>query len=100
MLTAKLVQQGSGRYAVQGDMSFATASELLAQSRALFVGQDAIDIDLSGVSHADSAGLALLIEWLRGAKLNNQKIKYLSMPMQLKALAEISEIDGLFGRNS
>lgn len=100
MLTAKLVQQSPGRLVVQGDMSFATASDLLNQSRELFVGQDAIDIDLSGVSHADSAGLALLIEWLRGAKLKNQKIKYLSMPMQLKALAEISEIDGLFGRNS
>lgn len=96
MLTSQLVRHGPSRLAVQGEMSFATVSDLLAQSHELFLGQEMLDIDLSEVSYADSAGLALLIEWLRTAKLNNQKIKYLSMPMQLKALAEISEIESFF----
>jgi phospholipid transport system transporter-binding protein len=100
MLDAKLVQQSPGRYAVQGDMSFATVSDLLEHGRSLFNGGTEIEVDLSGVNHADSAGLALLIEWLRNAKSRDIKIKYLSMPLQLTALAEISEIKDLFGRGA
>ena len=100
MLGSNLVQQAPGRYAIQGDLSFATVNDLLERSRTLFVGEAQLEIDLSGVSHADSAGLALLIEWLKNAKSQHQKIKYLSMPLQLSALAEISEIKDLFGRGA
>ena len=98
MLGSKLVQQAPGRYAIQGDLSFATVNDLLERSRTLFVGEAELEIDLSGVSHADSAGLALLIEWLKNARSQHLKIKYLSMPLQLTALAEISEIKDFFDR--
>jgi phospholipid transport system transporter-binding protein len=95
MATAQLTQQGEGRYAVSGELSFATVTELLRQSRAQFAGESSMDVDLSGVTHADSAGLSLLIEWLRQARLQNRQLRYLALPAQLQSLATISDVAGL-----
>jgi phospholipid transport system transporter-binding protein len=53
---------------------------------------------LSAVTHADSAGLALLLEWLRYGKLNNKPVRYQNLPAQLQSLAAISEVDTLLLR--
>ncbi len=99
-MAAKLEQQGEGRYRVSGELSFATVTELLLQSRSLFAGESSIEMDLSGVTHADSAGLSLLIEWLRQAKLQGKQLHYLALPAQLGALASISEVDGLLSHSA
>ena len=59
----ELVDEGDGRFAVRGDMSFATANSLLRRSDKLFARHQSLAIDLSAVTKADSAGLALIIEW-------------------------------------
>lgn len=100
MSAAKLEQQGEGHYRVSGELSFATVTELLLQSRSLFAGESSIEVDLSGVIHADSAGLSLLIEWLRQAKLQGKQLRYLALPVQLNALASISEVDGLLSHSA
>ncbi len=95
MPTAKLVPLTAGRYSVSGELSFATVTDLLRQSRSLFAGESSMELDLSGVTHADSAGLSLLIEWLRQARLQGRQLRYVALPAQLKALAAISEVEGL-----
>jgi phospholipid transport system transporter-binding protein len=100
MSAAKLEAQAAGHYRVTGELSFATVTPLLLQSRSLFAGQSSIEVDLSGVTHADSAGLSLLIEWLRQAKLNGSQLHYLALPTQLSALASISEVDGLLRQSA
>jgi phospholipid transport system transporter-binding protein len=100
MAAAKLEQNGEGRYRVSGELSFATVTELLLQSRSLFAGESSIEVDLSGVTHADSAGLSLLIEWLRQARLQGKQLRYLALPVQLNALASISEVDGLLSHSA
>lgn len=99
-MAAKLEQQGEGRYGVSGELSFATVTDLLLQSRSLFAGESDIEVDLSGVTHADSAGLSLLIEWLRQAKLQGKQLHYLALPVQLSALASISEVEGLLSHSA
>ncbi len=99
-MAAKLEQQAEGRYRVSGELSFATVTELLLQSRSLFAGESSVEVDLSGVTHADSAGLSLLIEWLRQAKLQGKQLHYLALPAQLGALASISEVDGLLSHSA
>ena len=100
MSAAKLEEQGPGRYRVSGELSFATVTALLLQSRSLFAGESDLEVDLSGVTHADSAGLSLLIEWLRLAKQQSKKLHYLALPTQLSALASISEVDGLLSQSA
>ena len=54
-------------------------------------------VDLGGVGASDSAGLALLIEWLRVARQGGQAIRFANVPAQIEALARISEVEDLLG---
>lgn len=97
MSQATLIATAPDRFALSGELSFATVTSLLAQSRSLFAAVTSLDIDLSGVKHADSAGLSLLLAWLRFGKREGKAIRYRGLPAQLRALATISEVDSLFG---
>lgn len=86
---------GQGRAAVSGTLSFATAGNLLSQVAASIGSGDAHSIDLAGVNGTDSAGLALLIEWLSLARCTGQALRYENIPNQLQQLAKLSEVDEL-----
>jgi phospholipid transport system transporter-binding protein len=94
---AKLEALGNERYRVTGVLDAATAPSLLEQSAERFSSGDGavINIDLGGVSESDSAGLALLIEWLRLARHRKQTISFTNLPAQIAALARISEVEEL-----
>jgi len=81
---------------VSGELTFATVTTLLAQSRPLFerLGEH-IEVELGGVERADSAGLAILIEWMRLAKNRGGSIRFSRLPEQMLAIAVASELDTL-----
>jgi phospholipid transport system transporter-binding protein len=95
MSRAKLEALGGGRYRVAGVLDATTAGALLEQSVARFESSGELDVDLGSVSDADSAGLALLIEWMRLARQRQQLIRFRSVPAQISALARISEVEDL-----
>jgi phospholipid transport system transporter-binding protein len=99
---AKLVNDGAGSYRVEGVLDAASVPELLRESAARFAGAGAeLYVDLGSVTESDSAGLALLIEWLRLARGRKQKLHFDNVPQQLRALARISEVEDLIdGRSS
>jgi len=83
------------RSRVIGVLHFTTVTALLqAGSEAIAQGQAAV-IDLSGVQDSDSAGLALLIEWLSVAKAAGRSLRYENIPVQLQQLALLSEVEEL-----
>ena len=88
---------GDGRFEVRGDLTFESATRVLEQSKVLFAEYTRNHIDLAGVREADSAGLALLIEWLSWAQRTEREIDYEGLPEQLSAVAEISEVSELVG---
>ena len=90
--------QGDGRFRIEGDLSFRTAGAALARSRKLFRDHAVIELDLSGVRRADSAGLALLLEWVNWARHSAREIEFHHIPAQLMAIAEISEVDDMLRR--
>jgi phospholipid transport system transporter-binding protein len=94
---AKLESLGAGRFRVSGVLDASTAREVLEQSESRFEQFKELDVDLGGVGESDSAGLALLIEWLRMARLGGQAIRFANVPAQIEALARISEVDDLLG---
>ncbi|HEY8510199.1 MAG TPA: STAS domain-containing protein, partial [Steroidobacteraceae bacterium] len=53
------------------------------------------EVDCSGVGAADSAGLAVLLDWLAFAKSRGRHIHYVGLPEELLALARISEVEDL-----
>lgn len=93
MPQATITSSAPDQFAVSGNLSFDTVGELLGQGRALFTNAPHINIDLTAVSHVDSAGLALLLEWLRYGKQHNKVVRYMNIPAQLKSLAAISEVE-------
>jgi phospholipid transport system transporter-binding protein len=94
---ARLESLGEGRFRVSGVLDASTAADVLEESEARFAQAPKIDIDLGGVGESDSAGLALLIEWLRVARQGGQTIRFANVPAQIEALARISEVVYLIG---
>ena len=92
---ATLETLGDGRFKVRGTLDAATVTHLLERSEEAFRGAGSLEIDLSGVPEGDSAGLALLIEWIRLARKEQQQIQFKNLPKQIAALARISQVDDL-----
>jgi phospholipid transport system transporter-binding protein len=55
-------------------------------------------VDCSAVTASDSAGLAVLIEWLAWARRGGRELRYDGVPEAICAIARISEVDGLLFR--
>jgi len=52
---------------------------------------------MADVREADSAGLALLLEWLSWARSVDRVLAYENVPPQILAIAQISEATELLG---
>jgi phospholipid transport system transporter-binding protein len=101
MSEPQIEARGHGEVGVSGELTFATVMGLHGKAVPLFEKQAGdFVIDLAAVSRADSAGLALLIEWLRWAQRRGVTIAFRAMPGQLRAIAAASDLDGLLPLSS
>ena len=89
---------GEGRFAVSGDMTFATAEKMLRASEDLFDDHTQIDVDLTEVTDSDSAGLALLLEWVTWANHSVREIRFTGMPEKILAIAKTTEVEPLLSK--
>lgn len=84
---------GEGGYRLQAPLLFGTVPALREQGVALIGAAPAqLHMDLSGVAAADSAGLALLIDWLACARSAGKQLRYERVPDALLALARLSDV--------
>ena len=89
-----------GRLFAEGPLTFASARS------ARELGIEAIDaaadaalvIDCQGVTIADSAGLAVLLDWLAAARAKGRTLRFTHLPQGLAALGRISEVNELLER--
>ena len=95
--TPAISESSEGRVAVTGELTFATAREarqvgllVLESSRA-----ERIVVDCAGVTRADSAGLAVLLDWLAWGRRKSRAVSLTNLPESLLAIARISEVDEL-----
>lgn len=91
----RIARAGDGRLAASGPLDFATAAAALRAGLGLMTGNRAWTIDLSGVTAGDSAGLAVLVEWMSAARARGASVRYASVPAQIVAIARISDLEGL-----
>jgi phospholipid transport system transporter-binding protein len=94
----KLDDLGDGHFALSGEMSFDTAERILQLSEKPFEEHTRLEVDLSGVTESDSAGLALLLEWVTWANHTVREIRYSGMPARILAIAKTTEVDALLTR--
>ena len=93
MNRAVIKKLDSHHFRVEGELSFTTAAELLQSMLDQFpsIGSE-VQIDLEGVTRSDSAGLALLVEWLRLAQEQGIILQFHNLPSQLREIARISDL--------
>lgn len=83
-MTSKQVQRPTAdRINVSGELGAHSVPSLLRLTRGWFDSGDEITVDLSQVERADSAGVALLLDWWRQAQNHRTVIHYYGAPKQM-----------------
>jgi phospholipid transport system transporter-binding protein len=94
-MPGQLEDLGQGNFALQGELDLRSVSGLWAEAKRLFREQVPVNIDLSHVSRSDSAGVALLIEWLRDARTQNWTLQFVNVPPQMLAIINVADLEEL-----
>lgn len=91
----ELVDQGGGKFCLNGEMNFETAADILRESEEPFEQHTRIEVSLAGVTDSDSAALALLLEWITWANHTVREITFTDVPDRISAIAKVTEVDSL-----
>lgn len=75
---------------IEGELDFDSVPARLRQSSGWFKqrGHSNTVIDLGGVTRADSAGVALLLDWIRDAKQAGATLHFTNTPPQMRAIID------------
>ena len=92
-----MISCDGGRCAVQGALTMANVTAVLAESAALFNAERVL-VDLAGVTEVDSAAVSLLLEWRRQAAKAGRSIEFANVPANLRSLAELYGVLELIDR--
>ncbi len=84
-----------GHFLVRGALRFETVPGVWREGLRVLSGTSSLVLDLKGVTRSDSAGLALLIEWMREARRRKAQIHYRNIPSQMQAIARVSGLESL-----
>ena len=95
MVEPDISLQPDGSLRVSGDLVFGTVALLLNRGIGLLDRSDRHIIDLSDVAHCDSAGLALLLEWLDYGRSKSYEVSFRGLPPGLLRIAGLSNATGL-----
>ena len=83
-----------GHITVGSALTFETARRVCEAGIACFAGDPSptLVVDCATVPNADSAGLAVLIEWRRWCRQHARHLTFLNLPTQINAIARLSEV--------
>ena len=99
MTEPRLTETGNGNWLLEGDLNFSSVPAVLESSRTALTGSREIQVDLKGVTRADSAGLALLLAWLRESERAGKAINFTHVPEQLLAISRLCGLDKILSFN-
>lgn len=78
-----------------GELTFTTAAAGLRAGLDLLKANGTWVVDLSGVTSGDSAGVAVLVEWIAAVRESGGTLRYENVPAQMLAIARIADLDDL-----
>jgi phospholipid transport system transporter-binding protein len=93
--TAALVDRGQARWSLEGVLDFESVAPLVPQGERMLCAAAPLDLDLSAVREANSAGLALLLEWAEMARSREKVLRLHNLPDSLKRLAALANVSHL-----
>lgn len=94
--SAAVRPRGDDVLALEGTLSFDTAPDLYAAGADwVRAAAGPVTFDLAGVGRIDSAGLALLVEWMRLAK--GRGVRLANVPAQARDLIRVYGLSAALG---
>ncbi|MFZ2406828.1 MAG: STAS domain-containing protein [Methylobacter sp.] len=93
MSRLNIIKESTGHFVIDGDLTFATIDKQTLKSFSFLKAAKEITVDLSRVANTDSAGLALMIEWIKYSRQNRTQLSFKNIPEQLLNLAKLSGFD-------
>lgn len=91
-----LQKLSDGCYGLKGELVFRNVATVRERSLVMFHGaEDSLEVDLQDITRADSAGLVLLIDWMRAAARLNKHIVFNNIPPQMMDIAKVSGLDAI-----
>jgi len=95
-MTPVLRETAPGLFRLDGDLTFATVTSVWRRSRRQLAGLSGrVVIDLEGVGQADSAALALLVEWLRLSRQRDLQLTFTHLPEPLRPMVRAYDLDAV-----
>jgi phospholipid transport system transporter-binding protein len=88
-----IVNDEPGRFIVDGDLTFSTMDKNTVSTFAFLTTGKQITLDLGKVGNADSAGLALMLEWIKHARTKRVQLRFINVPGQILNLAKLSGLE-------
>lgn len=80
---------------VSGDLDFNNVMAVYAKALLKFADYKELVFDFASVTSCDSAGLALIIEWIKQARQQNKIISFKHLSPEILSLATASGLDRL-----
>jgi phospholipid transport system transporter-binding protein len=84
-------------FVISGELNFTTAVKLWNESLALMAKASQLNFDFTAVTNSNSAGIALLLEWVKYAKQHQKSIRFNNIPKQLNSIIAVSGISKVLG---
>jgi phospholipid transport system transporter-binding protein len=95
----EVIEVSPERLDVRGALTFPTARRAyeagLRVLRKTGPSNVALQVDCAGVTESDSAGLAVLIEWLAAGVRLGREVRFSNLPDGIRAAAQISDVTAL-----
>jgi phospholipid transport system transporter-binding protein len=84
-------------FAVSGELNFTTVVNLWKESLPLLAKAPQLNFDFTEVTSSNSAGLALVLEWMKYAKQYSKPIRFNNIPKQLHSIITIAGLARMLG---
>lgn len=100
MNSAATITLENDRLLVTGDLDFTSVVSLWNTSLSLLQNCKDLNFDFSRVTSSNSAGLALLVEWVKLANKQHKKIHFHNIPPQLISIAAVGGVGHILNNHS
>jgi anti-sigma B factor antagonist len=87
----------TGRIALDGEMTIYTAANLKASLMSALAENDALEVDLSGVSELDSSGLQLMVLLKREAGNQGRRVSFVDHSQAVLDVLDLTDLGSVFG---
>lgn len=86
-----------GHYRIHGQLTFETVPQYFSHTPQMLQGAGgAVTVDLAGVTLADSAGIALLVEWQQQARAARRTLQFTNIPEQVRKVIRVNGLQHAF----